>query len=217
MTNIQIAPSILSADFANMGADVRMLTAAGADMIHCDIIDGHYAPNITFGPGMIEAIRPHTALPLDIHLMVSRPGEWIDLFIAAGADFITFHCEADVHIHRQLLRIKAAGRKAGLVLNPATSLTALEYELDYCDMVLLMSVDPGYGGQSFIESVLPKTEALRKTVDARGLRTEIEVDGGINEHTAKRCIDAGATVLVAGSNVFVAKDVPAQIRLLRGK
>ncbi len=213
---IKIAPSILSADFAFMGEAVKNLNQWGADWVHFDVMDGHFVPNITFGPAMCKAIRPLTELPLDVHLMVERPADWIEPFAAAGADILTVHVEADRHIHRTLQRIKAAGLKAGAVLNPATSLDTVEYVLDECDLVLLMSVNPGAGGQKFIPIVTEKIRALRKMIDERRLQVDIEVDGGVNPETAKRCIEAGANILVAGNSVFTAADPKAMIEKLKG-
>ena len=214
---IKVAPSILSANFAAMGDAVSALKEQGADWVHFDVMDGNFVPNITFGPDMCKALRPLTSLPIDVHLMVEHPGDWIEPFRKAGADVLTIHVESsERHLHRALQAIHAAGMKAGVVLNPATPISACVHLLPECDLVLLMSVNPGFGGQSFIPETLSKIRALRREIDDRGLETLIEIDGGVNPETAKQCIEAGADVLVAGSAVFKAKDPKAMIAAIRG-
>lgn len=214
---IKIAPSILSADFAAMGKAVDQLKLQGADWVHFDVMDGNFVPNITFGPGMCKAIRPYTDLPIDVHLMVEHPSDWIQSFAEAGADIVTIHVESsEHHLHRALQQIHAAGMKAGVVLNPATPISSCIHLLPDCDLVLLMSVNPGFGGQKFIPETLNKIRMLKSEIAARGLDTLIEIDGGVNPTTAKQCIEAGADVLVAGSAVFRAEDPSEMIRALRG-
>ena len=202
MASVRIAPSILSADFARLGEEVAAITAAGADFIHVDVMDGHFVPNLTIGPLVVKAIRGATKLPFDVHLMISPVDPYIDEFAAAGADILTVHPEAGPHLHRTIQRIRAAGVKAGVALNPATPATAVLEVLGDIDLVLVMSVNPGFGGQSFITSQLRKIEILRAAIDKSGRDIMLEVDGGVNAETAPAVIRAGADVLVAGSAVF---------------
>ncbi|MFQ6057852.1 MAG: ribulose-phosphate 3-epimerase [Anaerolineae bacterium] len=199
---IKIAPSILSADFARLGEQVAEAEAAGADYIHIDVMDGHFVPNITVGPLVVEAVRRVTRLPLDVHLMIEAPERYLARFAQAGADIITVHVEASSHLHRTVEQIRELGGKAGVSLNPATPLSSLEEILEYVDLILLMTVNPGFGGQAFIESMLPKIERLRGMLTERGLDVELEVDGGINAQTAPKVVAAGANVLVAGEAIF---------------
>jgi ribulose-phosphate 3-epimerase len=199
---VKIAPSILSADFANLGAEIKDVEAGGADYIHVDVMDGHFVPNITIGPLIVNAIRPHTTLPLDVHLMIENPDLYIEQFAKAGADIITVHVEACKHLHRTIHLIKSFGVKAGVVINPATPVSTIEDIIVDVDMVLLMTVNPGFGGQSFIESVVPKIRQVAELTKKHNLSIDIEIDGGVNSETAKLCVDAGANVLVAGSAIF---------------
>jgi len=216
--DVRIAPSILSADFARLGDEVRAITAAGADYIHIDVMDGHFVPNLTVGPGVVKALRPHSQLPFDVHLMIAPVDPYVADFAAAGADIITVHPEAGPHLHRTIELIKSLGKKAGVALNPATPVAALEYVLADIDLVLVMTVDPGFGGQSFIAAQLDKIGALRRRIDAQPRGIDLEVDGGINEATARAAIAAGADVLVAGTASFAGgpASYAANIRRLRG-
>lgn len=197
-----ISPSILSADFAKLGDEVHAVDEAGADWIHIDVMDGHFVPNLTIGPGVVKALRPWSKKPFDVHLMISPVDPFIDAFADAGASIITVHPEAGPHLHRTVQRVKALGLKAGVSLNPATPVDALDYVLGDIDLVLVMSVNPGFGGQKFISSQLKKIETIAERIAARGLNVELEVDGGIEPDTARQSVDAGATVLVAGTAVF---------------
>jgi len=215
---IRIAPSLLSADFARLGEEVRAMTAAGADYLHVDVMDGHFVPNLTVGPSVIKALRPHSRLPFDVHLMIAPVDPFIGDFVAAGADIITVHPEAGPHLHRTIQLIKSQGRKAGVSLNPATPVAAIDHVLADVDLVLVMSVNPGFGGQSFIASQLDKLRELRQRIDALGKPIDLEVDGGINDQTAAQAIAAGADVLVAGTASFAGgpQAYAANIRRLRG-
>ena len=214
-----ISPSILSADFAKLGEEVRSIDEAGADWIHVDVMDGHFVPNITIGPGVVKALRPHSAKPFDVHLMISPIDNFLDAFAEAGADIITVHPEAGPHLHRTIQRIKVLGKKAGVSLNPATPAKALDYVLEEIDLVLVMSVNPGFGGQKFISSQLRKIEAIANRIAKEDLDVQVEVDGGIDPITARQAVDAGATALVAGTAAFKGgpDNYAANIRALRGE
>ncbi|MBK5274536.1 MAG: ribulose-phosphate 3-epimerase [Desulfuromonadales bacterium] len=207
----KIAPSILSADFSRLGEEIKAIELAGADYVHIDVMDGHFVPNITIGPLIVEAARRVTALPLDVHLMIENPDSYIPDFAAAGADIIVVHAEAVNHLHRTVQLIRSLGKKAGVSLNPATPLNALEYVLDDLDLVLLMTVNPGFGGQSFIDACLPKIHSLRALLDRRGCEAELEVDGGVKLSNIAAISHAGADVFVAGSAVFGSDDYAATI------
>jgi ribulose-phosphate 3-epimerase len=214
-----ISPSILSADFAKLGEEVRAIDQAGADWIHVDVMDGHFVPNITIGPGVVKALRPHSAKPFDVHLMISPIDSFLDAFAEAGADIITVHPEAGPHLHRTIQHIKSLGKKAGVSLNPATPAKMLDYVLEEIDLVLVMSVNPGFGGQKFISSQLRKIEAIANRIAKEDLDVQVEVDGGIDPITARQAVDAGATALVAGTAAFKGgpDNYAANIRALRGE
>ncbi|NEP19547.1 MAG: ribulose-phosphate 3-epimerase [Leptolyngbya sp. SIO4C1] len=215
--SVVIAPSILSADFSRLGEEIRAVDKAGADWIHVDVMDGRFVPNITIGPLIVEAIRPITQKPLDVHLMIVEPEKYVEGFAAAGADIISVHAEhnASPHLHRTLCQIRELGKQAGVVLNPSTPLDLIEYVLEVCDLILIMSVNPGFGGQKFIPAILPKIRQLRQMCDERGLDPWIEVDGGLKANNTWQVLEAGANAIVAGSAVFKASDYAEAIRGIR--
>jgi ribulose-phosphate 3-epimerase len=210
-----IAPSLLAADFARLGEEARAIETAGADWLHLDVMDGHFVPNITFGPLVVKALRPHTTLPLDVHLMIAPCDPYLDAFAEAGADHISIHPESGPHLHRSLQRIRALGKKAGVVLNPATSVESVLWVLDLVDIIMVMTVNPGFGGQAFLGSQLPKVAALRRAIDASGRDIRLQIDGGVTPQTAPSLLSAGADTLVAGSAVFGKPDYAAAIAAIR--
>lgn len=212
---IKIAPSILAANFSKLGEEVLEVEKAGAELIHIDVMDGHFVPNITMGPIVVEALRPLTKLPLDVHLMIENADQYIESFAKAGADYITVHVEACPHLHRTIQLIRSFGVKPGVVLNPHTPIETIQHVLEDVDMVLFMTVNPGFGGQKFIHSVVPKVKQLSNIIKERNLSIEIEIDGGINEETIKPCVEAGATILVAGSAIYNAPDKAKALQAIK--
>jgi len=214
---IRIAPSILSADFSILGEEIKRVESAGADLIHIDVMDGHFVPNISIGPPVVKSLRKVTSLPFDVHLMIENPDDYLDAFIDAGADIISVHAECCYHLNRTIQRIKQRGIKAAVAINPATSLSILEWILSDVDMVLLMTVNPGFGGQKYIETVTEKVRMLKKMIDSKGLKPDIEVDGGIGPSNIFKVTEAGANVIVAGSTVYNAPDAAQIIKELKDK
>ena len=212
---IKIAPSILSADFSKLAEDIKVVEKAGCDLLHIDVMDGHFVPNITLGPPIIKSLKGNTTMPFDVHLMIENPDKYISDFIDAGADIITVHSEACIHLHRTIQNIKALGVKAAVSLNPATSLTDIEYVLEDLDMVLIMTVNPGFGGQSFIPNMLTKIKELKKMIDEKNLNVDIQVDGGIGPDNIHLVTEAGANIIVAGSAIFNSKNIKATVAQMR--